>query len=71
MKNLSERLSSLHLTSALLVGVILWLAWGMALDGMASYTEGFKTMNRILIGMGWYRIFRRRNCSSSGSWDFV
>ena len=43
----------------------------MALDGMASYTEGFKTMNRILIGMGWYRIFRRRNCSSSGSWDFV
>jgi len=49
MKNLSERLSSLYLTSILLICVILWLLWGMALDGIASYAEGFNTMNRILI----------------------
>ncbi len=54
MKPVSDRLSSMKLTAAILVLLILWFTWGIFLAGSDTYLSGFKMMNKTL-APAWFK----------------
>ena len=49
MKSISEKLASLTFTTAILMLLLLWLAWGIILSNSASFSVGFQEMNRTIL----------------------
>ncbi|MDB9822985.1 hypothetical protein OAC89_04715 [Deltaproteobacteria bacterium] len=49
MNRVSEKLSSLYLTTWVLVILLLWVGWGILMAGSDAFTEGFNEMNGTLI----------------------
>ena len=49
MKPISERFSSMKLTTAILAVLIMWFVWGILLSNSDIYVPGFRMMNRDLV----------------------
>jgi hypothetical protein len=49
MKPLVDKLSSLSLTTATLIVLLLWLTWGILLNTSEQFYVGFECMNRTLL----------------------
>ena len=54
MKPVKEQLSSMKLTTAILLLLILWFVWGIFLAKSDAYVSGFKIMNRTL-APAWFK----------------
>jgi len=48
MKNISEQLSSLYLTTIILIVLMLWFTWGILLSQSNTFGHGFDLMNSTL-----------------------
>ena len=55
MKPISERFSSMKLTTAILAVLILWFVWGILLSNSDIYVPGFRMMNSTLLPV-WFRM---------------
>jgi hypothetical protein len=49
LNGVPEKLSSLHLTTWVLLTLLLWLVWGILMAGSDTFVQGFSEMNNTLV----------------------